>query len=50
MLGAEVRVRESSQKLIARGSTGDDEEGPDENGRSLHSVNESSNSNLGRIN
>jgi len=43
ILGAEVRVWESSQKLTARGSTGDDnEEGPHENGRSLHGVNESS--------
>ena len=42
-LGAEVRVWESSQKLIARGSIGDDnEDAPHENGRSLHEVSESS--------
>jgi len=43
ILGAGVRVWESSQKLIARGSMGDDiEAAPHENGRSLHEINESS--------
>lgn len=35
-----MTARESSQKLIVRGSTGDDsEEGPYENGRSSQKIN-----------